>query len=468
MASRDELIARSAAYHGKGQLDEAAFELRKLLRKNPRDVQGLILSGLLECARDDFAKGCDFLGRAEQLAPQNLDVLMHYGTALGDADRHEEALAVLIRSDGLRPDDPFTQYLIGNALMGQLRTAEAAVAYGRANALDPDHLQTQWNQALAHLTLGQFEPGWPLFESRRRLAGHSSIRTFPHAVPLTPAHRLEGLRVLLYPEQGLGDTIQFARYASVFADRGARVQMEVQTPLLGLLQGLDSRVAILGPGDTSEAFDAYAPMMSAPWVLGSEPPPPPARPYLAATPERVAAWEARLGPRDRPRIGMVWRGSREHGNDRRRSIGPDTFGRLFDPAYHWIAVANEVSDADRAWLEAHDVAIHAEALTDFSETAALVTALDLVITVDTSVAHLAGALGQETWIVLAHSPDWRWMLGRDDSPWYARARLFRQRERGDWAGVMAAVSAALTVRFSEVGRADPRPGAANRMAQAVR
>ena len=441
------MIQRSVAFHADGQLDQAAQELRKLLRKYPRDVQGLLLAGLLECARDDFVRGCGLLAMAARLAPMNPEVLLHHGTALGDADRHEEALDVLEPLKRLEAENPVTHYMTGNALMGQLRTAEAAASYARAVELAPLYKEARWNHAVAELTLGHFDQGWLLAESRRTLDGHSAARDYPPDAFLQPGQRLEGLRLLLYPEQGLGDTLQFARYASRFADLGALVQMEVQAPLRTLLAQMDDRVTVFATGETEHACDVVLPLMSAPWVLGETEAPAALPPYVRADQDRVSHWAARLGASDKPRVGVVWQGSKMNANDRRRSIAAATFESLFGPSFFWCTLAREIDETERAWLGKHGVAAHDEALSDFGETAALIENLDLVITVDTSVAHLAGAMGKPTWILLPYSPDWRWMLGRDDSPWYSSVRLFRQTERGDWTGVIERVRTALAERF---------------------
>jgi hypothetical protein len=298
--------------------------------------------------------------------------------------------------------------------------------------LDPSCVDAHWNRGLCRLLLGDWEGGWAGYEWRwRRGARETLPRDFAQTLWLG-AEDVAGRTILLWGEQGLGDCIQFARYAPKVAARGATVILEVYPSLAPLLAGLDN-VQVVPRGEPPPPFDLQCPLMSLPLALGE--PRPAAEPaaYLRPPPERAAAWGERLGPRRAFRVGLVASGSATHGRDAQRSIPFATLAASLPqgPEYHLLQ--NEIREADRPALAARpDVRVWAEAIGDFADTAALAAQMDLVVSVDTSVAHLAGAVGRPTWALLAHDPDWRWGLTAEAADWYAQMRLYRQAVRGDW------------------------------------
>jgi hypothetical protein len=259
---------------------------------------------------------------------------------------------------------------------------------------------------------------------------------------------IAGKTLLLHAEQGLGDTIQFCRFAKLAAARGATVLMELQLPLESLLADLDGVSSVLAQGETLPAFDYHAPLLSLPRAFDTRLDRIPAAiPYLHADPIHVGEWEAKLGDKALPRIGLAWSGSAEHKSDQKRSIPLAQMAELVSGHAQFVSLQKELRAADRVTLsERHDIRHFGDELHDFADTAALIEACDLVISADTAVAHLAGALGKEVWILLPFSPDWRWLLERDDSPWYPTARLFRQRAEGDWDSVIRRVASQLKER----------------------
>jgi len=252
----------------------------------------------------------------------------------------------------------------------------------------------------------------------------------------------------VHAEQGLGDTIQFCRFASAAADRGAQVVLSVPPALAPLLEGFDPRVRVIGDGDATGAFDHHCALMSLPGRLGATVDNiPGSNGYLTAAPDRAAGWSARLGEGGAARIGLAWSGGAANPEDRNRSIALALLAPLLADGGDWFCLQTEVREEDAGALAAlPNLTRFDPADLDFVQTAALIANLDLVITVDTSIAHLAAALGKPTWILLPHTPDWRWLLGRQDTPWYAAARLFRQTARGDWSGVVSEVRKALAQR----------------------
>ncbi|HEV7817051.1 MAG TPA: glycosyltransferase, partial [Janthinobacterium sp.] len=248
----------------------------------------------------------------------------------------------------------------------------------------------------------------------------------------------------LHAEQGLGDTLQFCRYASLVAQRGAIVILEVKKPLAGLLGTLAGVARIVIKGEPLPPFDYHIPLMSLPLAfdtrLGTVPG---AAPYLASDQAKVAQWGAILGAKTRPRVGVVWSGHPANPNDHNRSMPLSVFARMFSDQYEFISLQKEVKPADQPLLDSMPVRQLADLLRDFTDTAALCELMDVVITVDTSVAHLAGALGKPVWVLLQTPFEWRWLERGTDSPWYPSATLYRQSQRGDWEPVIDALAADL-------------------------
>jgi hypothetical protein len=329
-----------------------------------------------------------------------------------------------------------------------LGAGEAALdCFARALSLNPNFALARWNRALFNLRRGNFRDGWPEYEARWEV---ETLNTFKDkreiSQPLwlgTPS--LEGATILLHAEQGLGDTLQFCRYVKPLADLGARVILEVQAPLVGLLAGLPGVSQIVARGESLPDFDYHCPLMSLPLAFETDLASIPGRHrYLTPDPTRVAEWAARLGPKTKPRVGLVWSGNPRHKNDHNRSIGFAAIAQLVSDDCEFISLQKEVREADRPALEAEPRVLQFGAeLGDFTDTAALCELLDVVITVDTSVAHLAGALGKDVRILLGGMVDWRWLDDRLDSPWYPTARLYRQQAGEGWDPVLERVKSDL-------------------------
>jgi hypothetical protein len=249
---------------------------------------------------------------------------------------------------------------------------------------------------------------------------------------------LKGQTVLIHTEQGLGDTIQFARYAQVLAERGARVVFEAEPALYDLLRTLPGVDTLVRQRDPLPAFDLYCPLMSVPIGCGTTLDSIPcAVPYLRTNPAKVWAWQDRLGPKTRPRVGLVWSGSTTHQADHLRSLELSELLAALPNGFDYVSLQKEIRPGDMAAVHASGMAHFGDALLTMDDTAALCACMDLVIAVDTSVAHLAGALGLPVWVLLPHMPDWRWLLERSDSPWYPSARLYRQQRARDWSAPLA-------------------------------
>jgi tetratricopeptide (TPR) repeat protein len=390
--------------------------------------------------------------RAHALNPTSADICNNIGACLQGLSRDEEALTWFDKAIGLRPG--FVVALINKArsLTQMVRLDEAIGIYRHIQAIDPGNADALWNSALLCLLTGDFAAGW----AGREIRWHAHMRPpYPNfAQPMWCGKQdVKGKTVLLYAEEGNGDTIQFVRYVPMLAARGARVILAVQDALRPLLTGL-SGVSLCAPRSLPlPSFDLHCPICSLPFAFGTRLETiPSATPYLPPPAQaRLQSWEQRLherlGPDRKCRVGLVWSGNPNHGNDRNRSVPLRTLLRLLDVDAAFVSVQKDVQPEDKAMLEQGGVLELTADLSDFAETAALVSCLDFVITVDTSVAHLAGALARPTWIMLPYSPDFRWLLDRDDSPWYPTARLFRQAATRDWNEVVDRVRSALATRM---------------------
>ena len=398
---------RAIALHRLNRIEEAAAENRRLLALDPENAEACnnLAAALQLLGRD--AEASEWLDRAIRLRPDYFDALINKAASLQQLHRFDEAAAV----------------------------------YGRLKAIAPDAAEPGLNLALLQLLRGDFESGWAGREVRWKL---------PSAYPKldkpmwTGDSDIAGRTILIGPDEGLGDTIQMARYAPMLAARGARVVLVVQDPLHPIFSDLPGVAQCLPTGTKGlPPFDLHCPVMSLPLAFGTRldsiPPLPPLwpRPALA----RVEAWrdrlDHRLGRGARPRIGLVWSGSSGHKNDHNRSMPLRTLCRILDVDADFVSLQKDPNPADQAILrERTDIVDLTSDLTDFGQTLALLSCLDLVITVDTSVAHLAASLGLPTWIMLPYLPDFRWLLDRDDSPWYPTVRLFRQGETRDYGEVL--------------------------------
>ncbi|GAB7537878.1 tetratricopeptide repeat protein [Burkholderia sp. 3C] len=438
------LAQRGNAAAGAGRLGQAIDSYQRSLDIAPDAVDVLcnFASVLLGVGRADEAHDA-----AERALAQHADdsrARFLRGRARLDTHRYTAALDDLDAAIAATPDDKYAHFHRANALRALRRHDEALQAYADAIAVDPEFVVAHCTRSFLSLTTGDFEAGWAEYEWRWRDSQLDGSRRDFAQPRWTGEQPLAGRTVLLYAEQGLGDTLQFSRYAARVKALGAHVVLEAQRELIGLLRTLDGVDEWVARGDPLPPFDLHCPLLSLPREFHTDLASIPAdTPYLHADPVRVARWRERLGGDGRPRIGLVWSGNPLHLNDRNRSIALSDLLPIIGDRCQWVSLQKVVRDEDRAMLDASAIRFVGDELEDFADTAALVEAVDLVISVDTSVAHLAGALGRPLAVMLPFTPDFRWLLDRDDSPWYPNARLFRQHEGGQWAGVVERLGAAL-------------------------
>ena len=467
-----------------GQPEAAEISLRMSIGAGGNDFAALGLLGLMAIERKDFAAAAGWLRAALVVNPDEPTTLNNLGEALRRDDQFDAAIACYRRALAVAPDYADAYDNLGCALAMSNRPAEALAQHHRAIALkpefalaherlsealvglnrheaalralrlgmtwEPDQPKARLNEAYILLALGRFALGWKAYEARwdAVIDGVPALRRHGDRPRLHRSTRLAGKTLLLHAEQGFGDTLQFVRYAPMLTHAGARVIVEAQAPLVALLRSAPGVTQVVAIDDPLPAFDLQCPLLSLPLACGTTLASIPAEvPYLTPSPERIAAWRRRLGRRraGRRRIAIAWSGNPDHANDRNRSIPLRQVLSFLDRSDGELHVAQtQIRTADRSTLDQWpEVTDHSAALQDFADTAALLSLMDLVICVDTAVAHVAGAMARPTWLLLPFSAEWRWLVGRSDTPWYPTMRLFRQAAPGDWDSVLAAVAQAL-------------------------
>lgn len=420
-----------------GRYDEAIARYAGALRLKPDFAEALLNTGNALQALERNAEAVAQYEKALALRPDFAEAHYHLGCVLEKVDRRDDAAAHYERAIALRPDYPQPHNNLGNILRALNRYEEAIAQFERACAIKPDFGQAHWNEGAARLAIGDFEIGWQKYEWRR-LLGVLKLRG-PQPLWLGGGE-LRGKTILLFAEQGLGDTLQFVRYAPIVARQGARVVAEVQPELKSLLASIPG-VTVCARGEMLPLFDWQTPLLSLPYTLGTTLETIPAEvPYLFPAAEKLAQWRSQVETRGRLKIGFKWRANETTGSN--KSIPLELLRPLMTmPGIRCVALERDVLDGDAQLLREYgDVAAPGTQLLDFADTAAIASMLDLVISVDTSVAHLAGALGRPLWLPLQFGADFRWLRDRSDSPWYPSARLFRQRSPGDWPGVVAGLT----------------------------
>jgi tetratricopeptide (TPR) repeat protein len=424
------------------QLDRAVASYDRAIASRPDFAEAYCNRGLALEELKQFDHAVASYDRAIAVKPDYAEAYSNRGNALQELAQLDAAISSYDRAIAIKPDLAVAHYNRGLALHELTRLDAAVASYDRAIAIRPDYAEAQWNKSLALLLGGNLDNGFELFEWRWKGSSLASTeRNFAQPLWLGK-ESLAGKTILLHGEQGFGDVIQFCRYARLVADLGARVIMEVAKPLANLMKELAGVSELVIKGDALPQFDYQCPLLSLPLAfktgLNSIPN---AEKYLNVDTSKQAHWAGRLGEKTTRRVGVVWSGSTTHKKDHGRSILLANFMQLMPADYQYVSLQKEVRGVDRPAIESHtNIRYFGEELNDFADTAALCDLMDVVISVDTSVAHLGGALGKQTWVLLPFSPDWRWLLDRDTSPWYPTARLFRQQKIGDWGGVMERVS----------------------------
>lgn len=451
VALREREAARmfnnAATLHREGKLEEAVETYSKSLLLNPKqsDVYNNMGVALRSMGKLEAAVAC--YRRSLVLKPNNSGVYSNMGNALRELGRLEVAMASHQQAVRLAPRSTEAYYNLGLVLRDLGQTEAALSCLDKAQALNENHIDCQWDRALTLLEMGRLEEGFEAYESRWQL-DRSPPRQFDQ--PRWDGSELKGKTVLVHHEQGFGDMIQFARYLPMIKARGGQVVVEVQPELARLMGSVEGVSKVFNRGQTPPKFDFYIPMMSLAHIFGTGADSIPADvPYVGPLDPGAVQLPSSLGRIKR--VGIAWAGRPTHRNDANRSSGFKHFIELL--GLPGISVYSLQKGTHAADIKEHGcdalVTDLGDRLRDFSDTAAVVAQLDLVITVDTALAHLAGAMGKPVWVAVPFAPDWRWMRGTDSSPWYPSMRLFCQKRHGAWAGVFGDIRRALRDEIAE-------------------
>ena len=429
---------RGVLLHEQKRSDLALASFQRAIDIQPEYPQALNNRGVVlqEMQRLDAALA-DFK-EAVALAPDYAQAWFNQGHTLAQLGQFEASLASYDKAIVCEPRYAQAFNNRGLVLQALGQTELAIASYQQAIQIAPDYADAYWNKAIDLLLTGDFEQGWPLYEWRwQRDTFTSRKRDF--AQPLWLGQEpLHGKTVLLHAEQGLGDSIQFCRYAQLVKARGARVVLEVPRALVRLFGSMEGVDLLIPKGDALPHFDYHCPLLSLPLAFHTRVDAIPSHgAYLQSNTPKREQWLQCLGDRTQGRIGLAWSGNSLDREDRHRSIPLAELLACLPNGPRYVCLQKELRASDRNALDHSGILFFGDVLHDFSDTAALCDCMDLVISVDTSVAHLAAALGKPTWIALAFAPDWRWMLDRQDSPWYPSARLYRQDRERAWGPVLA-------------------------------
>jgi tetratricopeptide (TPR) repeat protein len=439
----EALSNRGNTLRSLNRFDEAVASYERAIVARPDHVTASCNRGatLLQLGRLD--KALASFDYALTLAPNHAEALSNRGITLHRLSRFEEALASYDRALTARPNYAEALCNRGVTLHEMRRFDDALESYAQALAARPDYAEAHFNEGLSRALIGDYQRGLQKFEWRWRAEQRDQKRDFRQPLWLG-TDDIAGKTILIHAEQGFGDTVQFARYVPMVAARGARVILAVQRPLRRLMESLGGATDIVARGEKLPAFDLHCPLLSLPLAFGTRPETiPSATPYLHASSADLARWKERLGPRRRPLVGLTWSGgpTLRHRSTKLKELLP-----LLDSSRHatFVGLQKEIPPEDLPTLTNQSSLLHfGHEFSDFADTAAVIAQLDLVISVDTAIAHLAGALAKPVWVLLPYVPDWRWGLDRNDCPWYPSARLFRQDECRAWDRVVARLDSAV-------------------------
>lgn len=421
-----------------GHHSKAESLARQVLAAIPSHEGALRLIGLCALAQGRFKEAIAWLEESCRLPPLDADKSFALGVALKGDGRLDDAISRLREAHRQAPDRIDILVILANSLQDRGECAEGLEHYRLAARLAPNNPLVRYNLGLSLLMLGRFAEGWAESEWRWKAAGFD-LEAVSFGAPLWRGESLIGKTILLWAEQGYGDSIMFCRYAEPLAAMGATVLLQAPRPLLPLLSALAGVRGLYAEGEKLPSFDFHAPLLALPGRFRTDLTNIPNRiPYLAAEAKTKAKWHDRLAGLTGRKIGLTWRGNPQHANDANRSMPPSLLQPLLSvEGVSWVGLQPDPGPGAPAIFNA------GPDLSDWGETAGLVANLDLLVCVDSSTAHLAGAMGKACWLMLPFFPDWRWLLARDDSPWYPSMKLWRQTSPGDWPGVISDVRLAL-------------------------
>jgi hypothetical protein len=433
-----------------GKLEEAAHWYRKSIELNPAVPDSYVNLSYVLSEQKNYKEAEKISRQAVLLGKDNADAFFLHGMILRELGKAEEAVDAFRKATQLKANFGDAHCSLIDLLIALGRSEDAlqasVCALREMNGYGPVH----WNAAFVFLLMGDFVRGWKEHEWRWEAPLHAQRRNFVQPLWLGQED-IAGKVILLHAEQGLGDTLNFCRYAKLVKELGAQVILEVQKELKSLMSTLDGPDRIIGRGEALPSFDYQTPLLSLPLAFNTtleNIPAPPA--YLRCADEAGEKWRLRLKEKTKPRVGLVWSGNPNQKNDHNRSIPLMNFVSLLREDIEWVSLQKEIRVHDRDILSRSSILHFGDELNDFADTAGLIEQVDLVIAVDTSIAHLVGAMGKPLWFLVPYVADWRWLLNREDTPWYPTARLIRQPKLGDWNSVMARLEKELSTWVAQV------------------
>lgn len=489
--SMSSLIAEAINSLRNRNYADAELFLKQAITLDPNNPEILRLLGILEANKKNYDSALNIFQKALELSPTNALIVSNIGNIYFEQKNFSAALKCFLEAINLnqdyaeahsnlgnvyqelrRFDDAIQSYNraiaidpkeakfylnMGNSFAEVLRLQDALDCYENAAQLEPNYYLTYWHMSLVLLLSGNFSDGLKLYESRLADADEFCFtgkkRSFSKP-QWTGSESLEGKSIFICCEQGLGDTLQFCRYLKLVSKLGANVIFEIPRPLFHLFKDLEGVSTLIIEGDDIPAFDYHCPLLSLPLVFKTDLNSIPAElPYLKSDSVKFLEWQKRLGQKVKPRIGLTWSSTSNYKNDAKRSMQLSEFIKaLPDEDYEFICLQKELKQCDKDLFKSfRKIRFYGDYLRDLSDTAALIDCVDLVISTCTSIPHLSAALGKKTWLLLSFSPDWRWLLGRSDSPWYPSSmQLFRQEKLDDWRQVLKEVRESLPLFFCEM------------------
>ena len=440
---------RASALHELGRFEEAlaSYDLAISMAPKYADAYSFMGNTLLSMGRIEEAIAS--FDMAIALNPNSVAAFLNRGNAFQAKGDCAEAISCYTQAITLEPKHAMAYSNRGVSLKYLHRMQESLASSDAAIAIAPTFADAYWNRALTLLMQGELGAGFRDYQWRWETAKYKKVRrSFSKPMWLGDS-QIKNKTLLIHAEQGFGDTIQFARYVQLVTQAGGHVIYEAEKPIFDLFKSLKGIGALIRQGDPLPEFDYFCPVMSLPLAFKTELATVPAGGrYLAADAGKISYWASVLGPKTKPRIGLVWSGSATHQDDHNRSLKLQVLLDALPQGYQFVSLQKEARSWDLPLVEDATMLQHfGERLTSFSDTAALCELMDLIISVDTSVAHLSGALGRPTWVLLPFVPDWRWMLNRQDSPWYPTMRIYRQTAQREWTQVLNAVARDLAINY---------------------
>ncbi len=447
------------SYYGLGnalkdilKFEDAIYCYRKAIEIDPQYYDALTnLANTLRRVKQ-FNEAAIYYSRAVEANPIEPDAYSNLGNILHDLNRTDLAIDAYAQALVIAPNDVRANYNIGNIYKELNQFEEAIEQLDHVLTLNPDDEETLFAKGVMLLTMGRYKEGFQLYEQRWE---RKSLIEKPrdYSQPLwNGTQSLEGKTILIHIEQGLGDTIQFSRLLNQLQKRGATIIFEVQKPLIGIMSRITGVSKVIAYKSEFKEFDYYCPLLSLPHYLNLELDNiPMAEGYLKPLPEYLNKWQLKLGPKTKPRVGLICSGNKMHENDQNRSILLFEIIQYLPQEFEYITLQKEMREVDRQLIEKYPLfKSFGDELDNFDDTAALCELMDVVISVDTSVAHLSGAIGKKTWLLIPFSPDWRWLLERKDSPWYLSMTIYRQESMKNWASVFEKVAIDLKKELQDI------------------